>query len=82
MFQQRHFEAIAFMMQETHPNPRRKTHPDATHPDAFLSEAQMQWDYIRDAMCVLFKRSNPRFNDDRFRRACEPGAYVRARTVA
>jgi hypothetical protein len=32
-----------------------------------------------NAFVSLFKGSNERFDEERFRRACEPGANVRAR---
>jgi hypothetical protein len=68
MFQQRHFEAIAQMMQETWPG--------AMGPG---NRAVMQWTTTRDAMCELFARHNPNFMRDRFEAACIPGANVRAR---
>jgi predicted thioredoxin/glutaredoxin len=67
MFQQRHFEAIATMMQDLQP---------VDEPDAFL-----QWLQTRAALGRLFMRENPRFDVGRFERACEPGANVRKRSA-
>jgi len=36
-------------------------------------------DAVETAFAQLFVRDNPRFDEDRFRRACVPGANVRAR---
>ena len=69
MFQQRHFEALAKLMQQTHPN------------EADRQAAHEQWKIMCNAMCDLFNEGNPRFARGRFLRACEPGANVRARTV-
>ncbi len=69
MFQQRHFEAIAQMMQETHPG----THLGEDN------RAVMQWYATREAMCKLFIRHNSNFMWDRFEIACLPGNNVRAR---
>ena len=35
-----------------------------------------------EVFTALFTGDNPRFNPDRFIRACQPGANVRARRVA
>ena len=71
MFQQRHFEALALLMQELHPG--------AGLP--LDNRAAIQWDATHIAMARLFAQGNPRFDRGRFLRACEPGANVRARTV-
>lgn len=65
MFQQRHFEAIALMMQDLATKQRGKSHRERTLA----------------ALCQLFKASNPRFNEARFRAACMPGANVRKRSA-
>lgn len=67
MFQRRHFEAIARVMQQT-------------KPLVAVDTDILQWARDRDALCILFTRENDRFNRDRFIRACEPGANVKART--
>lgn len=72
MFQQRHFEAIAQMMQECHPG----AHLSADN------RAIVQWYATRHQMVLLFMRSNPRFDVGRFERACLPGADVRSRKAA
>lgn len=68
MFQQRHFEALAQMMQKLHPG-------YATGP--YPTEKQLQWGSTVAAMSALFRASNPRFDTARFERACIPGADVR-----
>jgi len=73
MFQQRHFEAIAQMMQETHPG---------AHLDAVMNLSARQWYATRAAMVNLFLRHNSRFDVARFERACMPGANVRSRKAA
>lgn len=35
---------------------------------------------IDDAFAEFFRNDNPRFDEDRFRRACVPGADVKARS--
>lgn len=37
---------------------------------------------VVNAFVELFQGDNERFNEDRFRRACVPGANVRSRKVA
>ncbi len=70
MFQQRHFEAIAQMMQEI-------------KPCFAIEDAELeQWTRTRDALVRLFVRHNNSFDVSRFERACEPGANVRARKAA
>ena len=39
-----------------------------------------QWAIDRSTMADMLERNNPRFDRERFERACEPGANVRART--
>jgi hypothetical protein len=75
MFQQRHFEAIAQMMQETKPDALANAHMN----DRELLAAINQWHNTRKALCDLFERHNHNFMKDRFAVACEPGANVRAR---
>jgi hypothetical protein len=66
MFQQRHFEAIATVMQETKPH---ESSENRTY----------QWEADRTALAALFQRHNKNFMWNRFVAACEPGANVRTR---
>jgi hypothetical protein len=68
MFQQRHFEAMASMMQQNFPK----------HGDKILTH-EAYWQQIVGALVDVFKQSNPHFDESRFRAACVPGANVRAR---
>lgn len=70
MFAKRHYEAIALTMQEA-------------HPGAALSadnRAVIQWNGTVKDLTDTFKRDNGAFDRDRFIRACQPGANVRARS--
>lgn len=75
MFQQRHFEAIAQMMQELHPRQGDET-------DQQWLGRERQWIATVNALSSLFARHNDRFMLGRFERACEPGANVRARKAS
>lgn len=44
--------------------------------DALVAEV------LQDVFVKLFRGDNPRFDEFRFRRACEPGANVRARKAS
>jgi hypothetical protein len=68
MFQQRHFEALATLMQDACP---------AAHWDP---NKRAQWEVIRNRMVELFQCDNHLFKADRFIGACEPGANVRAKS--
>lgn len=70
MFQQRHFEALAQLMQDVEPKAGTKAQSRAEYREQIIRE-----------MCALFSRDNPHFNEDRFRCACVPGANVRSRRV-
>jgi hypothetical protein len=70
MFQQRHFEAIAQLMQHTQP----------VGDGEYDIGRRAHHEFVIYSLVDLFHRTNPRFNEDRFRRACIPGANVRART--
>ena len=69
MFQKRHYEAIAQAVQSM----QRHT--------ASMNGGTLPWDTVRDELADLFERNNSRFDRDRFMRACQPGANVRARTL-
>lgn len=69
-FNKRHYEAIARVMQST-----------CTTDGADDDEASVyRWHVIRGTLADMFARDNGLFKRDRFERACEPGANVRART--
>lgn len=64
-FQQRHFEAIAEVIQELTSDCER----------AELSFTVLEM--TKDKLCKLFASDNPNFDLGRFQRACEPGANVK-----
>lgn len=66
MFVKRHYEAIAQAMQDAQCN--------------LSEEAKRGIDRAIDRLADLFRRDNVNFKRDRFERACEPGANVRARS--
>lgn len=65
-FAKRHYEAIAEAMQEV------RLHVRSTPQD--------QIECAVNILADLFASDNGQFKRDRFVRACEPGANVRART--
>jgi hypothetical protein len=67
-FAKRHYEAIATAIQEAR---RRASDGDNNH-DPITN--------VVDELCWLFRSDNGQFKQDRFYRACEPGANVRARS--
>jgi hypothetical protein len=67
LFQQRHFEALAELMQRVQPKASTKAQTRAEYREQILR-----------AMCKLFAAENPKFSEDRFRCACVPGANVRS----
>lgn len=71
-FSRHHYETIATAMQEIHPG----TDGDAIDFDARLE----MWGDVRATLADAFAHDNQLFMRDRFERACEPGANVRART--
>jgi hypothetical protein len=68
MFNKRHYEAIATVMQDAKPMPN-------WDPNKYA-----QWEVTRSRLIDMFARDNGLFKSDRFEKACEPGANVRART--
>ena len=66
-FAKRHYEAIATAIQEAR---RRASDGDNNH-DPIAN--------VVDELCWLFRSDNGQFKQDRFYRACVPGANVRAR---
>ena len=69
MFQQRHFEALAQLMQDLRPSSLVSIEPDK----------HAQYTLTLNSLCNLFARDNPMFDRGRFERACRPGANVRNR---
>ena len=69
-FAKRHYEAIARAMQDTKPTSNVFSEP----------EKHAQWNAVVDELADTFARDNGLFKRDRFIRACEPGANVRARS--
>ena len=65
-FAKRHYEAIATAIQEA----RRRAEFEGNDPIAAVID-ELGW---------MFKSDNGQFKWDRFKRACIPGANVRART--
>ncbi len=68
-FQQRHYEAIAEMMQDAFE--LQESHPT----DSIIAIQQ-----VENLLTNLFQSDNYQFMPERFRRACVPGANVKART--
>ena len=66
-FAKRHYGAIASAMQEAAPLPHWSPNKHA------------QWDVTVSRLAHAFASDNGAFSRDRFTRACEPGANVRAR---
>ena len=64
-FAKRHYEAIALAMQDA------RFHLRNTALD--------QWECVINCLADVFAADNGMFKRERFRRACEPGANVRAR---
>ena len=65
-FAKRHYEAIATAIQEA------QRRADILDRDGIAA--------VIDALGVMFKSDNGQFQWDRFKRACIPGANVRARS--
>ena len=70
-FNKRHYEAIALVMQSTHPTKYGWEQTTANH----------QWNSSVDNLADMFRKDNPLFNRDRFLCACLPGANVKAKTA-
>lgn len=62
------YERIALVFQKLRPHP----------PDTPLG---YQWEHMRFHFAEMLAADNPRFDVERFKRACQPGANVRARTA-
>lgn len=67
MFSKRHYEAIALAMQTSAP-----CAPEHNH--------EMQWAHCVSALADRFEADSGAFDRERFKRACIPGANVRARS--
>lgn len=71
MFNKRHYETIARVMQTAHPGTGL----------ANDNRAVIQWSETCKDLAEAFERDNPRFDIIRFMHACRPGANVRAKTA-
>ena len=76
-FQQRHYEAIAEVLQEALTYAINRS--TDTH-SALGTESQTGVHMVRNLLTDLFEEDNNLFDIDRFERACQPGANVKART--
>jgi len=76
-FSKRHYETIATAMQDSFPRILRNAFGEDSE---VFSQAFDQWETTRDYLADAFARDNAQFKRDRFIRACQPGANVRART--
>jgi hypothetical protein len=65
-FAKRHYESIALAMQDA------RFHLRNTALD--------QWHCVVNCLADVFAEDNGQFKRERFKRACEPGANVRARS--
>lgn len=72
MFNKRHFEVIAEAMQEA----RRQGDNGHSNAEDVTRGVVLTARVLADA----FSRTSPGFKRERFLRACEPGANVKART--
>lgn len=75
-FSKRHYEMVAQAMQESSPAPQ---HHNSTAL-ALYKIRREQWELTRDQLAYVFARDNGAFKSDRFAKACEYGANVRARS--
>jgi hypothetical protein len=65
-FAKRHYEAIALAMQDARFHLR--------------NTPLAQWECVVNCLTDVFASDNGQFKRERFKRACEPGANVRARS--
>ena len=65
-FQKRHYEAVALAMQDARLHVR--------------CNGNEQMECVVNCLADAFAADNGQFKRDRFKRACEPGANVRARS--
>ncbi len=70
-FQQRHYEAIAEVLQES---------LSWAITDGPSPQMQLGVHMVRNRLTELFEADNPLFDSERFERACQPGANVKARS--
>jgi len=71
MFKQRHFEALAQLMQDLRPSSLVSIERG--------KGKHAQYTLTLNSLGNLFARDNPMFDRGRFERACRPGANVRNR---
>lgn len=72
-FTKRDYEAIARIIAERHQVQKDTV---AQWPDLHNTcrNRRMELDMVRDAIAEHFTRDNPRFDPERFAKACEPGS--------
>lgn len=70
-FTQQHYEALAELMQRAHPQ---------EYPENDNQWSRNQWGWTVDMLVQTLKHDNPTFKEPRFRKACQPGANVRAKS--
>lgn len=66
MFSKRHYEALARLIRQTDKHLR----PSSANPDVAMWDHCM--DSLKESMVSEFKADNPRFDAERFNKACEP----------
>lgn len=74
MFNKRHYEAIALVIQDL-------TLSDDEHDELGLIEIEARRQAIAGEFANLFKSDNGAFDRNRFLHACKPGSNVRAKTA-
>lgn len=74
-FQQRHFEAIAEVIQEVRQMAELRSGGNQQKLDGFLLGISS----IEGELVGMFRSDNPMFDTNRFHRACQVGANVKAR---
>lgn len=72
MFSKRHYEALARVLSERQ---QVQVTTEAAYPDLWnmIRNRRMELDCVRDALVSIFTADNPRFDAERFNKACEPG---------
>lgn len=74
-FSKRHYEMVAQAMQDSSPA------INVDYEDRAVTAARrVQWEITVAHLAEVFARDNAAFNTDRFLRACEYGANVKARS--
>lgn len=80
-FSKRHYEMVAQAMQESSPSrPHRNSTSNYSTALALYNIRREQWEMTRDQLSNVFRGDNAAFKSERFIRACEYGANVKARS--